>query len=103
MKKAAKGRYVSGKLLICLSGTRMLSRQAGARFHNAIEESKVGKDPVGSKRIEDVEVTIDDCILAKDLSNETLLVRTVVEVFEIKTLCFVNLHVFNTQGGYIKL
>lgn len=70
---------------------------------SSTESKKVGKDPVGSKRIGDVEVTNDDCILAKDLLNETLLVRTVVEVFQINTLCFVNWHVFNTQCGYIKL
>ena len=55
---------------------------------------------MGSKRIGDVEVTNDDSILAKDLLNKTVLVRTVVEVFEIKTLCLgdsINLHMLNAQ------
>ena len=42
MNQAAKGKYVSGKLLMCLCGARMLSRQAGARFQYGIEESREG-------------------------------------------------------------
>lgn len=42
MKKAAKGRYVSGKLLMFVSGARVLSRQAGALFQYGIEESREG-------------------------------------------------------------
>lgn len=59
---------------------------------------------MGSERIGNVEVTKDDCIFRQDLLNKTLLMRpVVVEVFEIKTLCFANLHVFNTQYDVVKL
>lgn len=74
--------------------------------YSITKSKKLGKDPVGSKRIGDVEVTNDDCIFRQDLLNETVLVRTVMEVFEIKTLCLgdsIDLHVLNTECDFVKL